>query len=365
MKYTAEHAAHFKTLAAMRAPGIAVTLAWMLVLGIVISALIMVLVPWVQTANGNGQVVALHPDDRQQQITALVSGRVDRWFVKDGQHVEQGDPIVRVVDLDPDYLSRLGAERAQVLAEIAAIEQSRTVANIDVARTRQLYSEGLAARREYEQTQIKVADAGAKLAEARAKINRIDIQLKRQSAQLVRAPRDGRIQQVNAATGSAMVSSGTVLAVISPERIERAVELYVDGRDIPIVRPGRYVRLEFEGWPAIQFSGWPSVALGMFDARVRAIDPNATSDGSFRVLVEPMPGGSAWPTGQFVRPGGKVRGWVRGQTVMSGYELWRQLNDFPLEFGVRPSIPGKGDAKGAKDKPSSEKSDEDIVKMKK
>jgi RND family efflux transporter MFP subunit len=359
VKYKAEHAAHFKTLAAMRAPGIAVTLAWMLVLGIVISALILVLVPWVQTANGNGQVVALNPDDRQQQVTALVSGRVDRWFVQDGQHVEQGDPIVRVVDLDPDFLSRLGAERAQVLAEIAAIEQSRTVANIDVARTRQLYSEGLAARREYEQTQIKVADAGAKLAEARAKINRIDIQLKRQSAQLVRAPRDGRIQQVNAATGSAMVSSGTVLAVISPERIERAVELYVDGRDIPIVRPGRYVRLEFEGWPAIQFSGWPSVAMGMFDARVRAIDPNAASDGSFRVLVEPMPGAAPWPTGQFVRPGGKVRGWVRGQTVISGYELWRQLNDFPLEFGVRPSATAKGGTMGYSGKAGAEKSGDD------
>jgi len=365
MKYTADHAAHFKTLAAMRAPGIAVTLAWMLVLGMVISALILITVPWVQTANGNGQVVALNPDDRQQQVTALVSGRVDQWFVHDGQHVNAGDPIVRVVDLDPDYLSRLNAERAQVLAEIAAIEQSRTVANIDVARTRQLYSEGLAARREYEQTQIKVADAGAKLAEARAKINRIDTQLKRQSAQLVRAPRDGRIQQVNAATGSAMVSAGTVLAVISPERIERAVELYVDGRDVPIVRPGHYVRLEFEGWPAIQFSGWPSVALGMFEGRVRAIDPNAAPDGSFRVLVEPRPGAAPWPAAQFVRPGGKVRGWVRGQTVLSGYELWRQLNDFPLEFGVRPEIPTKGDGKGAKDKPSSEKSDEDIVKMKK
>ncbi len=361
MKYKAEHAAYFKTLASIRAPGIAATIAWMLVLGMVFATLILVFVPWVQTANGNGQVVALNPDDRQQQVTALVSGRVDRWFVQDGQHVEQGDPIVRVVDLDPDFLSRLTAERAQVLAEIAAIEQSRTVANIDVSRTRQLYSEGLAARREYEQTQIKVADAGAKLAEARAKLNRIDVQLKRQSAQLVRAPRDGRVQQVNAATGSAMVSSGTVLAVIAPERIERAVELYVDGRDIPIVRPGRYVRLEFEGWPAIQFSGWPSVALGMFDARVRAIDPNAAPDGSFRVLVEPMPGAAPWPAGQFVRPGGKVRGWVRGETVIAGYELWRQLNDFPLEFGVRPTAPAKGEAKA---KPSSEKSDDEEIKKK-
>lgn len=345
MPYSPDRSAHFRTLAAMRAPRTAIALAWMLLIGIAIAVAVMALVPWVQTANGNGQVVALDPDDRQQDVTALVPGRVERWYVRDGQHVAKGDPIARVVDLDPALLARLAAERAQVLAEIAAVQQSRAVASIDVARTRQLLAEGLAARRDYEQTQIKVADAGAKLAEARAKLNRIDVQLNRQSAQLVRAPRDGRIQQINPATGGSLVSAGTVLAVIAPERIERAVELYVDGRDVPVVRPGRPVRLEFEGWPAIQFSGWPSVAYGMFDGRVRSIDPNAAADGLFRILIEPQPGKPAWPAREFVRPGGKVRGWVRGESVLIGYELWRQLNDFPLEFGRRPAAQARGGTK--------------------
>jgi len=347
MAYRPDRAAHFPTLTAMRAPRVIVAIAWMLVAGIIVSVAIMGLVPWVQTANGTGQVVALDPDDRQQQVTAFVPGRVERWYVQDGQHVAKGDPIARVADLDPDLLSRLRAERAQVQAEIAAVQQGGAVAGIDVARTRQLFAEGLASRRDYEQTQIKVADAGAKLAEARAKLNRIDIQLNRQSAQMVRAPRDGRVQQLNAATGGSLVSPGTVLAVIAPERVQRAVELYVDGRDMPLVRPGRPVRLEFEGWPAIQFSGWPSVAQGMFDGRVRAIDPNAAPDGLFRILIEPRPGKPAWPTREFVRPGGKVRGWVQGETVLVGYELWRQLNDFPLEFGRRPAASAKSEGKTA------------------
>ncbi|MEN2786949.1 efflux RND transporter periplasmic adaptor subunit [Sphingomonas qilianensis] len=350
-----DHAAHFPTLAAMRPPGVAATLAWLLVIGIAVAGAIMALVPWVQTANATGQVIALDPDDRQQQVTAFVPGRVERWYVQDGQHVERGDPIARVVDLDPDLLSRLRAERAQVLAEIAAIQQSRAVAGIDVSRTAQLFAEGLAARRDYEQTQIKVADAGAKLAEARAKLNRIDIQLNRQSAQMVRAPRDGRVQQLNASTGGSMVAPGTVLAVIAPERVERAVELFIDGRDVPLVHPGRPVRLEFEGWPAIQFSGWPSVAQGMFDGRVRMIDPTASPDGLFRILVEPQPGKPAWPARDYVRPGGKVRGWVQGETVLVGYELWRQLNDFPLEFGRRPAAVAKGEAKDMASKDGEEK----------
>ncbi|MGE7204289.1 efflux RND transporter periplasmic adaptor subunit [Sphingomonas sp. NPDC019816] len=334
MSHQPEHLAHFRTLASLRPPRVTVAIAWMVTVGVVVAGLILFFVPWLQTAQGRGQVVSLDPQDRAQDVTALVPGRVERWYVHDGQHVKRGDPIARIIDLDPNLLSRLAAERAQVEAEIASVRQSQAVAQIDVNRTRQLFSEGLASRRDYEQAQIKVADSGAKLAESRAKLNRIDVQLNRQSAQLVRAPRDGRIQNLNAATGGAYVSAGTTLAVVAPEQVERAVELMIDGRDVPLLRPGRPVRLEFEGWPAIQFSGWPSVAYGFFDGRVRSIDPNANAQGLFRILVEPMPGKPAWPERRFVRLGGKVYGWVQGETVTVGYELWRQLNDFPLEFGI-------------------------------
>ena len=57
------------------------------------------------------------------------------------------------------------------------------------------------------------------------------------------------------------------------------------------------------------------------------------TEALFRILVEPAPGKPAWPERRFVRLGGKVQGWVQGETVTVGYELWRQLNDFPLEFG--------------------------------
>jgi RND family efflux transporter MFP subunit len=344
-----EHLAHFRTLASIRVPKPAVAVAWMVLFGILATLAFLVFVPWVQTAQGPGQVVALDPGDRPQSVSALVPGRVERWYVHDGQHVERGQRIARIVDIDPNFLSRLAAERAQVEAEIAAVRQAQAVAQIDVGRTRQLLAEGLAARRDFEQAQIKVADSAAKLAESRAKLNRIDVQLNRQSAQEVRAPRDGRIQQLNAAAGGALISAGTVLAFVAPERIERAVEIYIDGRDVALVRTGRPVRLEFEGWPAIQFSGWPAIAKGIFDGRVRAIDPIAAPNGLFRVLVEPRADKPAWPSGIFVRLGGKVRGWVQGETVPAGYELWRQLNDFPLDFGQASPTGEQAKAAEAKD----------------
>ncbi|WP_294264755.1 efflux RND transporter periplasmic adaptor subunit [uncultured Sphingomonas sp.] len=341
MPFQPDHIVHFPTLASIRPPRVTRVVAWLVVFAIAAVVAILILVPWVQTSAGAGQIAALDPEDRVQDVTALVPGRVERWYVRDGDLVKRGDPIAKITDNDPDLLARLAAERAQVLAEIAAAQQAMAVSQIDVGRSAQLLAEGLAARRDYEATQIKVADQRAKLAEARAKLTRVDVTLNRQSAQLVRAPRDGRIQSINAAAGATLVSAGDLLATLAPETPVRVVELMVDGRDIAIIRPGRPVRLAFEGWPAIQFSGWPSVAQGMFDGRVRSIDPSAQTTGLFRVLVEPMPGKPGWPGTGFVRLGGKVRGWIQGETVSIGYELWRQLNDFPLEFR-RPADEPKG-----------------------
>ncbi|MHA6717869.1 efflux RND transporter periplasmic adaptor subunit [Sphingomonas sp. RS6] len=347
MPFRPEHIAHFRTLDRLRPPRTTRVLAWMLAIAIAIVAVILFTVPWVQTAAGTGQVVALNPDERVQTVTALVPGRVETWYVNDGDLVKRGEPIARIVDNDPDLLARLAAERAQVAAEIVAAENALSVAQIDVGRSRQLLAEGLAARRDYEAAQIKVADHRAKLAEVRAKLSRVDVALNRQSAQTVVAPRDGRIQSLNMAAAGTLVSAGAQLATIAPEASVRVVELMVDGRDVALIRPGQRVRLEFEGWPAIQFSGWPSIAQGMFDGRVRSADPSAQATGLFRVLVEPMPGKPAWPDTNFVRLGAKVRGWVQMETVTVGYELWRQLNDFPLEFRRPGSETTKGPSASA------------------
>jgi len=340
MSFTADQLGHFKTLASIRSPRPTRVFAIMLLIGIVGSIVFMATVPWVQTAQGTGTVIALDPRDRVQNITALVPGRVERWYVTDGARVKKDDPIALVVDNDPRYLERLRLERAQAEAEIAAAQNAMTVAQLDVNRMNSLYREGLAARRDLELAQIKVADYAAKIAQSRAAINRIDTNISRQSTQLIRAPRDGRILRVEARDSATMVSQGDVLATFAPEESRRVVELYVDGRDVPLIHKGRRVRLEFEGWPAIQFSGWPSVAQGMFDGQVYAIDISASPNGLFRVLVEPAPDRAPWPSEPYVRLGAKARGWVLMDTVTVGFELWRLLNDFPLQWTRPNAQPG-------------------------
>lgn len=106
-------------------------------------------------------------------------------------------------------------------------------------------------------------------------------------------------------------------------------ELFMDGNDLPLLRKGDRVRLQFEGWPAVQFVGWPSVAVGTFGGLVYLVDPTANDKGQFRILVQPDPSQPAWPGEDYLRQGVRTQGWVLLNRVTIGWELWRQLNGFP------------------------------------
>ncbi|MEM9744675.1 MAG: efflux RND transporter periplasmic adaptor subunit [Pseudomonadota bacterium] len=331
--YLELNAHHFRTLGSIRVPRIMKAVSWMLVLGSIGVIVFAIFTPWVQTTQGFGTVTSVNPNDRLQEINALVSGRIQEFYVNDGSHVKAGDRIVRIVDNDEKLLERLDAERAQVSAQVDAARTAAETAEIDLRRTQQLFDEGLAARRELEQARIKVEELKVKVAEAIAELTRVDVNISRQSVQIVHAPRDGVIFRVNAGDTATFVSSGQTIATFVPDNVKRAVELYIDGRDVALVRVGAKVRLEFEGWPMIQFSGWPSVAYGTFGGRVIAVDPSAQVSGRFRVLVEEDPEDDhAWPSADFVRFGSKARGWILLNEVSVGFEIWRQLNNFPPNF---------------------------------
>lgn len=344
MAYRQQDLDYFQTLHAQKMPRVMRAVGWILVTGVVAVALFLVYTPWTQTTSGFGTVTALNPNDRLQEINALVPGRIQKWYVQDGSQVDVGDPIVQVADVDPQLLERLEAERNQVLAKLEAAETAVQTAEIDLRRMKELFDEGLAARREYEQAGIRVEELRARVAEAAAELTRVDVNLSRQSVQLVRAPRDGVILRVFAGDAATFVRAGDVVATFVPNNADRAVELYVDGRDVALVRVGAPVRLQFEGWPVVQFSGWPSLAVGTFGGTVVAVDPSAQANGRFRVLVtEDATDMPAWPDQRFVRFGSAARGWVLLEDVSVGYELWRQMNNFPPELpGVTP-----GNATGA------------------
>ncbi|MEM8547830.1 MAG: biotin/lipoyl-binding protein, partial [Pseudomonadota bacterium] len=185
------HQEYFTTLNEIGVPSTTKVIARFLMALSVAVALFMYFVPWVQTTSGQGRVTALNPNDRQQEINALVSGRIQEWYVQDGMVVRIGDPIVRIVDNDPLLLQRLQGERDQVTAKLAAARAAVETAEIDLRRVRDLLEQGLESRRAFEQAQIRVQSLRADVANAAAELNRVEINISRQSVQTVTAPRDG------------------------------------------------------------------------------------------------------------------------------------------------------------------------------
>ena len=320
----------FKTLDGLRGPRVTRNVVGLIALALLLLGAGLYWIPWLQTATGTGQLIALDPAGRVQSVTAAVSGRIGTWHVHDGDRVRKGDPLVEIVDNDPLLEQRLEAELAATRSRLEATRSAMETARLDVDRKQRLFDKGLAARRDFEAAIIRHKELKAATAAIAADVAKAEVQRARQSTQRIVAPREGVILRIAGGDASTFVKEGDELVVFAPEQGLRATEIFVSGLDAALVQPGRKVRLMFEGWPAVQFSGWPSMAIGTFAGVVRFVDPAASVNGRFRAVVVEDPA-QPWPGERYLRLGGKARGWVVLNEVRLGYELWRQLNNFPPE----------------------------------
>jgi hypothetical protein len=195
-----------------------------------------------------------------------------------------------------------------------------------------------AQRAKIDSTKSLREDARAKVALAERKLNDATTKVVRQQTQVVLAPRTGYVLRVHAANSADLLAQGAPLIDLIPDTGQLAVELWVRGADAPLITPGRKVRLQFEGWPAVQVVGWPSAAVGTFGGVVQVVDALARPDGRMRVLVVPDPEDQAWPDRRYLRQGGRANGWVLLESVTVGFELWRQLNAFPPSLDEEPDL---------------------------
>lgn len=412
---------------------------------LILSILGMLLLPWQQTAAGNGMVLAKNPQERPQAVKSPIKGIVK--YVKpglmEGSFVTQGDILLELepaaeggiqqldfqnenarlqveyskqqvefakqqVDLQlasgkfmeeslQKELEAAETKWRQAQSELSGLEaelvdkkNKRTIAE-DVFKKGLVSREELVSKQQDEATQVqKVQKASqaveealaileAKRKEVDSKLGEIeiknrdaqnkylaekdklqsalkeqsDLRLKRQELDrlTIRAPRTGLIQKWFGLEGSDTVKEADELFVLVPQTEDLAVEMMIDGNDMPLVKVGDPVRLQFEGWPAVQFVGWPSVAVGTFGGEVNRVFPTDDGKGNFRVLVIPanhLAHDDGWPDERFLRQGVLANGWVLLNRVPLGYEIWRQINGFPpvipdqdtkVDKGVKKLIP--------------------------
>lgn len=274
---------------------------------------------------------------------------------------DRQDAAQRAVDaaLSATETARLHLTRTQALfdegltstreLELAKMEATTRAAELDTARAAlkaslreigaldaDVDAVDTSAKATIEEARSALATAESSLAAADGDLVQLEVRMARQRRMKIVAPRDGTILKLVGRHGADMVAAGDVIATFVPDMGASAVELWVAGRDGPLIAPGRKVRLQFEGWPAVQFVGWPSVAVGTFGGVVEFVDALADDQGRYRVVVSPDPDDLPWPDNQWLRQGVRANGWVLLERVRLGFELWRTINGFPPALGAPP-----------------------------
>lgn len=85
-------------------------------------AIIILFLPWTQNISGRGQVTTLRLEQRPQAIQSPIPGRIEQWFVREGEFVEKGDTILKISEVKGEYFDPNLVERTE--EQIKAKESS-------------------------------------------------------------------------------------------------------------------------------------------------------------------------------------------------------------------------------------------------
>ncbi len=154
--------------------------------------------------------------------------------------------------------------------------------------------------------------------------------INRRNMYFIAAPQAGYVTEALTVGIGETVKEGTPFLSIMPENYQLAVSSFVQPIDLPLLKLGQKVRIQFDGWPAIVFSGWENISYGTYAGRIVAIDNFANPNGQYRVLVAPDAEEYPWPDP--LRPGGGAITLTLLNDVPLWYEIWRQFNGFPPDF---------------------------------
>ncbi|WP_282124353.1 HlyD family secretion protein [Algibacter mikhailovii] len=130
---------------------------------------IVLFLPWTQNITGQGVVTTLKPNQRPQHIQSQIPGRIEEWFVQEGDFVKKGDTIVRISEIKSDYFDDKLVERTN--DQIQAKSSSVTAYEGKVeALNRQI--DALK-----EEQKLKIAQTRNKLMQSRLKVQSDSIDL--------------------------------------------------------------------------------------------------------------------------------------------------------------------------------------------
>ena len=192
-----------------------------LLIGSFLFLIVAIFLPWTQNVQSRGNVTALDPSHRPQNIQSVIGGRIEKWFVKEGDFVKMGDTILYLSEIKSEYMDpgivpraarQIKAKEQSVISyqkkvksldlqlvalrqtqklkmeqsenyikqgrlkivsdsmDLKAAETEYEIGQVQFARMEQLYKDGLKSLTDLEQRRQKLQDALAKIVSAQNKL---------------------------------------------------------------------------------------------------------------------------------------------------------------------------------------------------
>lgn len=143
--------------------------------------LVFLFLPWTQNVRGSGNVTTLNPGQRPQAIQSAIPGRIEKWYVSEGDIVKKGDTIVYISEIkseyfDPNLLNRTQKQLTSKDFSRKSYEEKVNAINRNI--------EGL-----YQERSLKMEIARNKLLQAKLKVESDSIDLEAIKIQLKIAKR--------------------------------------------------------------------------------------------------------------------------------------------------------------------------------
>lgn len=152
-----------------------------LMLTLLIVFLVFMFLPWTQNVRGTGAVTTLDPSQRPQSIQSAIPGRVEKWYVGEGDSVKKGDTIVFISEVKSEYFDPNLLDRTK--RQINSKEFSQRSYE-EKAQALQRNIDGLVVERK-----LKLEQAENKLYQAKLKVQSDSIDLEAVKIQLKIAER--------------------------------------------------------------------------------------------------------------------------------------------------------------------------------
>lgn len=239
--------------------------------------------------SGSGYVVT---GDRYVSVGVRVAGRIDRYFVEEGQSVRKDDPLVQLDDRD------YRAAVAGIEARIASARANQALADADLRRGNQLSRDGVISQQELDVLINKAAVARAALGQLDAELQQARVNL---DYTTLRAPAEGvvlaKLKEVGEiAVPGGFSGSGDLIRLANLSDMRAEVD--VNEADLNRVTLGQPAQVAPDAYPDARYAAkvvklYPQVdrQKGTLKVEVHILEPDdkLLPDMSARVTFLQLP----------------------------------------------------------------------------